>query len=292
MIRRLLTLAVVALVVAGAPAPGFATATFQFFELCVGTSCNFLDVTPAPGANVSVNIAGTYTLGTSTFTIRPSGTSVTPTVFGIDSTLDRIGLTNAVIAYAGNTGPVNLTIDFGFAFTPAPTPTTYGVQMAGAFKRGTGTALATGDSASATGDVLFPGDELGRQIDGPLSYTVVTSNTFVPPKPPAGTGTITCPTTSTCTSDTLEMLVTLHFAQPGDSVAVPNSFVTVSCVEDPTLPDCATRVQEFLDAEAAADAAALPEPDTLALFLGSGLVGLGLSRLKQVRGRARQDQRD
>jgi hypothetical protein len=300
MITRLLALALVAPLAAGIPTSAFANATLQSFELCVSVleSCNSPGLSGGPSPNVSVNITGSYQVGGSagpTFTIGPSGAGVTPTVFGIDSTLDKIGLTNSLITYTG-TGPVTLTIDYSFLFTP-PTPTTFGVQMAGAFKRGTGTAAATGDSVSATSTITLLNSAGGlvatKALNTPL-FTVGTNgpNTFAPPKTPSGQAPITCTPGVVCTSDLLETVVTLHFEQPGDSLLVPNSFITVSCADDPE--SCAISVQAALDAEAAADRDALgiPEPDTVSLLLGSGLAGLGLSRLKQLRGRARQDRRD
>jgi hypothetical protein len=145
MMTRLLALAVTALLAVGVPTSGFAVATFENFQICVSAldACNSPELSATPGANVSVNITGSYQVGVgagaATFAIGPSATGVIPNVFGIDSTLDKIGLTNSLITYTG-TGPVTLTIDYSFLFTP-PSPTTFGVQMAGAFKRGTGTAM-------------------------------------------------------------------------------------------------------------------------------------------------------
>ena len=244
------------------------------------------------GTKTSVNIAGPYAVGTHTFTIGPY-TSGIPIIFGNDSSLDQVSLTNATITYTAGIGPVDLTITYAFVFPLPANSQTYGIQIGGTFKRSF--VSAVGDTVNVTSSpVFFDGEGFGfaNQIDGPAFYNVSTSNTsntFGPlPAPKGGTEVISCTASGGvgCTSPgadyLMETVATIHFAQPGDSVKIPNSFDAVS-------GESLAEVQAQLDALAAADAAALaPEPNILLLLLGSGLAGLGLSRLRHVRRRAGQ----
>jgi hypothetical protein len=305
MTNRLLALVLVAPLVAGVPTNASAVAILDhlIFSDTSGslTTSTPIVTNPAPvGTRTSINVANTYTdpVGR-VFTIQTAKAGVNPTIFGDDSTLDQIGFTDALITYLGRgnatAAPVDLSIAYGFEFPVIANSQTYGIQIAGAYKRGFG--LATGDkidvsSFAAYNFVGSESDPAENQIDTSKSFTVVTSNTFAPPNPKSGTEVILCsaniPAGQTCSSvDVLQTLAVIHFDQVGDSLRIPNSLIAVRG-ED------ADAVQAFLDAAAAADAAdlAVPEPGTLLLLLGSGLAGLGLFRRQHARGQGGQDRHD
>jgi hypothetical protein len=303
--------ALVAALIAGVPAPAFATPTFDFFTLSVGgvpltPSANFAPQTSTDGTTVTKNIGSptapftSYSGAGYTFTIGP-GTSIgSPNIFAVDQALDQATLTNSLIKLVSapaNTPLLPLVIDFAFDF-PLPANTqTYGYQDSGKFGRLF--TSATGDSATIETKAVFT-----CCAPEPVSdAATVMPNASVPavPSGPASNNnfgplqakqSISCSSTldldGSCpigSSYELEVLATINFTKVGDSITVFNGFDAVSGVD----PD---DVQDRLDDLAAADAAALavvPEPNTVVLLLGSGLAWLGLSRLKHVRGRAGRD---
>jgi hypothetical protein len=305
---RLLALVVVALLVAGVPTSASAVAILDHLNFS-DTAGALTPSSPIPGpvtvgSRTSVNVANTYTdpVGRR-FTIQTSRAGVNPTVFGDDSTLDQIGFTDALISFTRGIGgsgtgaldPINLSIAYGFDFPLTANSQTYGIQIAGAFRRGFG--LATGDRIDVGSFVEYDfvgneGDPFENQIASARLFSVVTSNTFGPANPPSATEVIACsaniPAGQTCSSfDLLQTVGMIHFERVGDSLKIPNSWLGVRAEDGDA-------VQAFLDAAAAADAAdlAVPEPSTFSLLLGSGLAGLGLLRLRHARRRARGDRRD
>jgi hypothetical protein len=313
---RLLAPAFVALLVSGISAPALAGPTLDFLTFSVPlsegedvmksfpTGSGLQD--PLNPARTNVNVAGPLTDSFGrVFTICGASTgtgcasSVTPTVFGVSSTLATFGFTNALITYTskGNapTAPVDLLVDYGFLFSLPSDSQTYGIQIGGTYNRPPpGTNPATGDSILVQGfvgffnsDGVFQGD---TQISVDKKFTVSTINKFGPTTPPKGTEPISCSLTfpgALCSPGSaylLETFGTIHFDQVGDTLKIPNSWDVAAGPAD--------LVDAFLDAAAAADAAALPEPNSLLLVLGSGLAGLGLFRLRHARGRAGQDRRD
>src|SRR5215813_14973900 len=101
---------------ASAPALVSAAPTFDEFSLKSGsTVLNLSGLTPVSAGTVtSVNIAGTYSIGGNTFTIAPLTTG-NARIFGNDSALDQISLTNSAITLTGG-APSDLTITYGFIF--------------------------------------------------------------------------------------------------------------------------------------------------------------------------------
>jgi len=291
--------ALAAVLLASVPVPVFATAIFSDFFLEIGDDLfrpTGLTGVPCGTGITCVNIAsptGGYHVGGNTYTITPLSTG-NARIFGTDSALDQISLTNSVITFTAGEPDVELRITYGFTFPLPANLQTYGLQAGGTFKP----APAAGDSVSITSAPGFNCGESGCTGPGvPLStgeFVVDASNTFGPIPAPSGVKRqISCTGTgapaSACTgsgkSYLFETIVTLHFEHVGDSVRISNSFDGVSAPCDGEA--CAgadEEVQARLDELAAADAAALPEPSVIVLLLGSGLAGFGLHRLRHRHG--------
>ena len=302
--KRLLALAFIAPLVAILPRTASGAAVLQnlsfFFDDTDLNPVNPIVTNPPPvGTRTSINILNTFQDASVNTVIQvlPAKTGVNPTIFGDDSSsLDQIGLTDAVIKYAKGTGPLDLIIDYGFEFTsPSADSQTYGVQIAGSFSRGF--VLATNDRIDVASSIVYsynPTNFATKQIATDRVFSVTTSNTFGPSNPTSATQVNSCAankpsSTSTCllSNDVIQMQATIHFDKVGDSVKIPNSLITVWSEDG-------AAVQAFLDAAAAADAAELaaPEPSVLPLLLGAGLAGLALDQSRRARMQRAQHRRN